>query len=180
VTTASTTQIYAIDPAHTSAEFVVRHFMISRVRGRFTKISGSIEAENGGRTPTSVQATIETASVSTGEPQRDAHLRSADFFDAETHTTIEFKSTKVVADGDEFDVHGDLTIHGATLPIVLKATFEGASTDPWGNQRVGYEAHGKLSRKDFGLTYNQALETGGVAIGDDVKIELVVEAVAQK
>lgn len=181
VTTASTTsQVFAIDASHTTAEFVVRHMMIAKVRGRFTALAGTIEAANGGRTPTSIVATIETKSVATGVDQRDDHLRSGDFFEAETYPTIEFKSTKIVADGEAFDVHGDLTIHGTTLPVVLKTTFEGASTDPWGNQRIGYEATAKISRKDFGLVWNTALETGGVAVADDVKIELSVEAVAQK
>jgi polyisoprenoid-binding protein YceI len=182
VTTSSTTtsQVFAIDASHTSAEFVVRHMMIAKVRGRFTALAGTIEAVDGGRTPTSIRATIETKSVATGVDQRDDHLKSPDFFEAATYPTIEFASTKIVADGDAFDVHGDLTIHGKTLPVVLKATFEGASTDPWGNQRVGYEATAKISRKEFGLVWNQALETGGVAVGDEVKIELSVEGVAQK
>lgn len=181
MTTASTTtQVFAIDASHTSAEFIVRHMMIAKVRGRFTALAGTIEATDAGRRPTSIRATIETKSVATGVDQRDDHLRSADFFEAETYPTIEFKSTKIVPDGEAFDVHGDLTIHGTTLPVILKATFEGASTDPYGNERIGYEATAKISRKDFGLVYNAALETGGVAVGDEVKIELSVEAIVQK
>ncbi len=180
MTTASATQVFSIDASHTSAEFVVRHMMIAKVRGRFTALAGTIEATDGGRVPTAVRATIETGSVATGEPQRDGHLKSPDFFDVGTYPKIEFASTKIVPTGEGFDVHGALTIRDTTLPIVLQATFEGSSTDPYGNERIGYEAHGKINRKDFGLIYNATLETGGVAIGDEVKIELSVEGIAQK
>ncbi len=180
MTTASTTRLFSIDPAHTSAEFVVRHMMIAKVRGRFTALAGSIEATDGGRVPTAVRATIETGSIATGDAQRDGHLKSGDFFDVEKHPKIEFASTKIVPAGEGFEVHGDLTIRDVTLPVVLQATYEGSSTDPYGNERVGYEAHGKISRKEFGLLYNATLETGGVAIGDEVKIELSVEGIAQK
>ncbi len=180
MTTASTTQVFTIDASHTGAEFVVRHMMIAKVRGRFTSVSGTIEATDGGSVPVAVRATLETESIATGDPQRDGHLKSPDFFDVATHPKIEFFSTKIVPSGDGFEVHGDLTIRNITLPVVLQATFEGRSTDLHGNERIGYEAHGKISRKEFGLLYNAALETGGVAIGDDVKIELSVEAIAPK
>ncbi|MBD5633702.1 MAG: YceI family protein [Candidatus Eremiobacteraeota bacterium] len=178
--TTSATHVYAIDPAHSSAEFVVRHLMISKVRGRFTGVAGTIEVGDGGQLPTSIQATLETGSISTSEAQRDGHLKSPDFFHAEKYPQIVFKSTKISGSADGFVVHGDLTISGQTQPVELKATFEGQTIDPWGNQRLGYEAHGKLSRKDFGLVWNQTLETGGVAVSDEVKIELSIEAVAQK
>lgn len=180
VTTASTAQTYVIDEKHTSAEFVARHMMIAKVRGRFTGLTGTIETQDGGQIPTAVHATIDVASIATGEPQRDGHLKSPDFFDVETYPKIEFQSTKIVKIAEGFELHGNLTIRDTTLPVVLNATFEGSSQDPWGNMRVGYEAHGKISRKDFGLVWNQALETGGVAIGDEIKIELSVEGVAQK
>ena len=179
MSTTTTVQTYAIDPSHTNAEFVVRHMMIAKVRGRFAALAGTIEVPEGSDVPTSIQATIELESLTTSEAQRDAHLKSPDFFDAATHPQIHFRSTSIKPDGDELAVAGDLTIRGTTLPIVLKTTFEGRTTDPWGNRRVGYEAHAKISRKDFGLTWNQALEAGGVAVGDEVKIELAVEAVAQ-
>jgi polyisoprenoid-binding protein YceI len=179
VSTATTVQTYAIDPSHTNAEFVVRHMMIAKVRGRFAALAGTIDVPEGSDVPTSIQATIELESLTTSEAQRDAHLKSPDFFDAATHPQIRFRSTSITPDGDELAVAGDLTIRGTTLPIVLKTTFEGRTTDPWGNRRIGYEAHAKISRKDFGLTWNQALEAGGVAVGDEVKIELAVEAVAQ-
>lgn len=176
----ATAQTYAIDPAHTSAEFVVRHLMIAKVRGRFTGVAGTVDVSEGNDLPTAITATIQTATVSTGEAQRDGHLASPDFFDAAQFANIEFRSTSIAGSGDGFDVQGDLTIHGTTLPVVLKATYEGRTIDPWGNRRIGYEAHAKISRKAFGLTWNQALEAGGVAVGDEVKIELSVEAVATK
>jgi polyisoprenoid-binding protein YceI len=177
---ATATRTYAIDPAHSTIEFVVRHLMIAKVRGRFTGVSGTIALPAEGYVPVSVEATIDTATIVTGEAQRDGHLKSADFFEVETFPAITFKSTQIRETGDGFDLHGELTIHGTTQPVALKATYEGEVTDPWGNARYGYEAHGKISRKDFGLVWNQALEAGGVAVGDEVKIELSIEAVAQK
>jgi polyisoprenoid-binding protein YceI len=180
MTTTSGTQTYAIDPAHSTAEFVVRHLMIAKVRGRFTAVAGTIEVPAGSTVPTAVHATLETSSITTGEPQRDAHLKSADFFDAEKYTQIVFDSTDIVPDGEGFVLHGRLTISGETHPVELKTSYEGETIDPWGNKRLGFEAHGKISRKQFGLTWNQALEAGGVAVGDEVKIELSIEGVAQK
>jgi len=174
------TQQYAIDASHTTAEFVVRHLMITKVRGRFTAVSGTVDLADGATVPTALTATIETASIDTRETQRDEHLKSPDFFDAATYPQITFRSTRIEGSGDSFKVIGDLTIHGVTREVSLDTTFEGRVVDPWGNNRVGYEAHGKISRKDFGLSWNQALEAGGVAVGDEVKIELNVEAIAQK
>ncbi len=179
-TTTLPEQIYAIDPVHSSAEFVVRHLMIAKVRGRFATLAGSISIAPGSHVPTAVSATLETASITTGDPQRDGHLASPDFFDAGTYPQVRFASTRIDGDGDAFELHGHLTMRDKTLPVVLKATYEGESADLWGNRRIGFEAHGKISRKEFGLTWNQALETGGVAIGDDVKIELSVEGIAQQ
>ncbi len=180
MTTATNTLVYAIDPSHSTAEFVVRHLMIAKVRGRFTSLSGTIVVPAGSHVPVSVEATLEVASVATGEPQRDGHLKSPDFFEAEAFPHITFKSTNIVATDDGFDLHGDLTIRDQTKPINLKATYEGETVDPWGNHRLGFEAHAKINRKDFGLGWNQVLEAGGVAIGEEVKIELSVEGVAQK
>jgi len=179
-TSTSTTKIYTIDPAHTTAEFVVRHMMIAKVRGRFTSVKGTIEVPEGGNVPSAIEANVETASIDTREPDRDTHLRSADFFDAEKYGQITFRSTAIDGTDASFTVRGDLTIHGVTRPIKLAATFEGRGTDPWGNERIGYEAHAKISRKDFGLNWNQALEAGGVLVGDEVKIEINAEAIAQK
>lgn len=180
MTTTQTTKTYTIDPAHTTAEFIVRHLMISKVRGRFTSVTGTIDVPEGSTVPVSVDVTIDAASIDTREEQRDAHLKSADFLEAEKFGTITFKSTGFDGSGDAFKVRGDLTIHGVTREVVLDTTFEGRTTDPWGNARIGYEAHTKISRKDHGLAWNQALEAGGVLVGDDVKIELNVEAIAQK
>jgi polyisoprenoid-binding protein YceI len=157
-------------------EFIVRHLMIAKVRGRFTTFVGQVELPAGSDLPSSITATIEAASIDTREEQRDAHLRSADFFDAEKFPQITFKSTRIHGEPDDFTIDGDLSIHGVTHPVKLNGTFEGRATDPWGNLRVGYAAHGKISRKEFGLTWNAALETGGVAVSDEVRIELNVEA----
>ena len=171
-------QTFTIDPAHSSAEFVVRHMMIAKVRGRFAGVAGTISVPAGTRIPDAVTATLQVASISTNEATRDGHLVSADFFDAATYPEITFKSTGITASGEGFTLVGDLTMHGVTKSVTLEGTYEGDSTDPYGNKRVGYEAHGKISRKDFGLVYNAPLETGGVAIGDEVKIELSVEGLA--
>lgn len=180
MTTATKNRLYDLDPAHTTVEFVVRHMMIAKVRGRFTKIAGHFELPDGSDVPTAVEVTIDAASIDTREPQRDAHLASADFIDAATYPQITFRSSHIEGSGDTFRVYGDLTIHGVTRRIVLDTSFEGRASDPYGNQRVGYEAHAKISRKDFGLNWNQTLETGGVIVGDEVKIEISTEAVARK
>ena len=179
MTASAAARTYAIDPAHSSVEFVVRHLMIAKVRGRFTGVTGIVSVSPQGHLPMSIEATIDISTIATGEPQRDGHLKSADFFDAETHPTMRFESTQIAGTSDGFDLQGNLTMHGTTLPIALKATYEGETVDPWGNARYGYEAHGKLNRKDFGLGWNQALEAGGVAVGEEVKIELSIEAVAK-
>jgi polyisoprenoid-binding protein YceI len=165
---------YQIDPAHSSAQFTVRHMMITNVHGGFKKVSGSVvyDAENPANS--SVNAEIDAASINTNEEQRDTHLRSGDFLDVDNFPTITFRSTNVEKSGDdEFKVTGDLTIHGVTRPVVLNV--EGPAPegkDPWGNTRTGATATTKIKRSDFGLTWNAALETGGILVGDDLKIEL--------
>lgn len=169
---------YKIDPAHTSVHFSVRHMMVSNVRGEFTATAGSIVVDPANPANSSVEATIEVASINTRDAQRDTHLKSADFLDLEKFPTITFKSTKVEPHGDGGKLTGDLTIHGVTRPITLEIEGPTAEVkDPWGGLRIGASAHGKLSRKDFGLTWNAALETGGVLVGDEVKITIDVEAV---
>ena len=175
-----TAHAYSIDASHSTVEFVVRHLMIAKVRGRFTRVAGTISLPAGADVPTELDVTIETASIDTHEPQRDGHLKSPDFFDAETYPEIKFRSTSIEGSPDSFKATGDLTIHGVTKSVVLDVTFEGRATDGYGNARIGYEAHAKISRKEFGLTWNQALETGGWAISDEVKVELSVEAIAPK
>jgi polyisoprenoid-binding protein YceI len=170
-------QIYAIDPAHSSVEFVVRHLMISKVRGRFAGVAGTIELEPGSDVPTAVTATIDATSIDTREPQRDAHLKSADFFEVEKYPALEFVSTRIEGAPNDFTIYGNLSMHGITHEIALKAEFEGRGADPWGGQRAGYSASAAINRKDFGLTWNAVLEAGGVAVSDEVRIELNVEAV---
>jgi polyisoprenoid-binding protein YceI len=175
-----TTAVFTIDPIHTSVGFTVRHLMIAKVRGHFTSVSGTIEIPPGTDLPKAIDVNIAGASIDTREPQRDEHLRSPDFLDVATYPTLTLRSTSITGSPNAFKIHGDLTIHGTTRPVVLDATFEGRATDPWGNLRAGYEASTTISRKDFGLTWNQALEAGGVAVGDEVRIEISVEAIAPK
>ena len=168
-----------IDPAHTTVEFSVKHLMISTVRGHFGAVTGTIVLDEQNPLNSSVTAEIDVTSVSTHQEQRDAHLRSADFFDVEKFPAIRFESTSIERDGDHFDVHGNLTIRDVTRAVVLHTTDEGRGGDPWGGQRAGFSATTKVDRRDFGLTWNQALETGGVVVGNDIKITLEVEAVKQ-
>jgi polyisoprenoid-binding protein YceI len=171
------TAIYGLDPAHTTVEFIVRHLMITKVRGRFTAFAGQIELTAGSDLPTSITTTIDAGSIDTREEQRDAHLRSADFFEVEKFPHLTFESTRIHGTPDNFTIDGQLTIRGITRDVKLTGSFEGRANDPWGGVRVGYEAHGTINRKDFGLAWNAALETGGVVVGDEVRIELNVEAV---
>jgi polyisoprenoid-binding protein YceI len=173
---------WQIDPAHTQVEFAVRHLMISTVRGRFSDVSGQLIVPGGDFSKAQLEAAIGVASLDTREPQRDAHLRSADFFDAERFPTIAFKSRAVESDpkrADRYVLVGDLTIHGVTREVRLDVTAEGRGRDPWGNERAGYSISGKINRSDFGLTWNQALETGGVLVGDEVKLAIETELIAK-
>ncbi|MGA2753547.1 MAG: YceI family protein [Terracidiphilus sp.] len=171
-------QTYEIDPTHSSAHFSVRHMMVSNVRGQFTKVSGTIKFDPANPASSSVEATINAASIDTHDPQRDTHLKSGDFFDVETFPTLTFRSKRIESHSGGGKVTGDLTIHGVTREITLDV--EGPTPenkDPWGKYRIGISATTKLSRKDFGLTWNTTLETGGVLVGDEVKITIDVEAV---
>jgi polyisoprenoid-binding protein YceI len=173
------TSTWSIDPVHSVAEFKVKHMMISNVKGQFTGISGVLHLDEADITKSGIEATIDAASLNTGDPQRDGHLKSADFFDAEKFPTLVFKSTHVArtASGD-LTIDGDLSIHGVTR----KTTFavEGPTApgkDPWGNTRIGISATTKINRKDFGLVWNSTLETGGVLVGEDVTITLEIQFV---
>jgi polyisoprenoid-binding protein YceI len=173
------TATWNIDPVHTVAEFKVKHMMISNVKGQFTAVTGVMTVDEADVTKSRVEATIEAASVHTRDAQRDAHLKSADFFDVEKFPTLSFKSTRVTraADG-ELAVAGDLTIHGVTREVVF--ALEGPTPptkDPWGNIRMGLSATTKISRKDYGLTWNAGLETGGLLVGDEVTVTLDAEFV---
>jgi len=173
--------IWNIDPAHTHVAFAVRHLMISTVKGRFTDIKGTVKSHDADPARGEVDIEIGVASIDTREPQRDAHLRSADFFDAERFPEITYKSRRIDGvQGDRFKLVGDLTIHGVTREVTLDVTSEGRARDPWGGERAGFTATTKIKRGDFGLTWNQALETGGVLVGDEVKITLDVELVKQQ
>ncbi|SDS85304.1 YceI family protein [Paraoerskovia marina] len=174
--TGLTAGTHAIDASHSQAAFVVRHAGISKVRGSIAISAGTITVGEDLES-SSVTATLDAASVSTGDEGRDGHLRSADFWDAESNPTWTFTSTSVRADGDDYVIEGDLTINGTTRPVTLETEFSGAATDPFGNPRVGFEASTKISRKDFGLTWNAPLEAGGVLIGDKITITLDVSAI---
>ncbi len=172
---------YQIDPAHSSAQFKVRHLMISNVKGEFHKISGAVTYDPAKPTAATVEANIEVASISTRDAQRDAHLKSPDFFDVEKFPAITFKSKEVTATGsDSFEMVGDLTIHGVTNQVALNVEdLTQEAKDPWGNFRRGATAKTRIQRKDFGMTFNQALETGGFMVGDDVDLTIDVELIRQ-
>lgn len=178
-TTPQTLETYAIDAKHSSAEFIVRHLVITKVRGRFAQLTGTLHVPAGAEIPTDVTAEIDAASIDTREEQRDAHLKSPDFLETAAHPTITFKSTSISGSGASFTITGDLTLHGVTKSIELDATYEGRGKDPWGGSRISYSAETKINRKDYGLTWNQALETGGMMVSDEVKIELNIQAVLQ-
>ena len=169
---------YEIDGAHTQVEFVGRHLMITKVRGRFTDVKGQITiAEN--PEDSHVEVEIGAASVSTGNADRDNHLRSADFFDVDEFPTITFRSTLVRAlPNATWEVVGDLTVHGITRPVTLQVDFDGADVSPAGDERIGFSAATEVNREDFGLTWNMALETGGLLVGKTARIELAVQAIA--
>jgi polyisoprenoid-binding protein YceI len=165
-----------IDPSHTVVGFTARHLMISKVRGRFTSFTGSVTIAEDPLQST-VEATVDLGSVSTGDEARDTHLRSGDFFDVENHPTMTFRSTGIKADGDDYLLTGDLTVAGKTRTVDFELELDGVENDPWGGTRAGFTAEAEISRKDWELTWNVALETGGVLVGDKVKIELDVELV---
>ncbi|HEX7295540.1 MAG TPA: YceI family protein [Pyrinomonadaceae bacterium] len=175
----TTTTTWNIDPVHTHVEFKVRHMMITNVKGQFKSVTGVVTLDENDITRSHVEASIDAASIDTGEPDRDKHLKSADFLDVEKFPTLTFASTRVTRVGSgELEVEGDLTIHGVTRKVTF--SVEGPTPpgkDPWGNMRIGFSATTKINRKDFGLTWNAALETGGILVGDEVTITLDVEAV---
>src|SRR5579863_6231109 len=175
-----TTQ-WRIDPAHSAAHFSVRHLMISNVRGEFTKVTGSAQINPADPAKSTVEVTIEAASLNTREPQRDEHLRSADFFDVANHPKISFQSKRVAPLGAEnFRLSGDLTIRGVTKEVAFDVEGPTASVkDPWGNIRAGVTASAKINRKDFGLVWNALTEAGGVVVGDEVKITIEAELIQQ-
>ena len=170
--------VWNVDTSHSVVGFSARHLMISKVRGRFTDFSGTVTiAED--PLQSIVEANVDLSSVTTGDDQRDAHLKSADFFDIENHPTATFRSTAVAVTGSSGTVDGDLTIKGVSRPVRLQVEYLGHATDPWGNDRAVFSAGGKLNREDWGLTWNMLLETGGLLVSKDITLELEVELIRQ-
>lgn len=175
------TETFIVDKVHSGAEFKIRH-MMSTVGGKFSDFAGTIVADRANPANSSVEFTIQAASIDTATPDRDKHLRSADFFDVEKYPTITFKSTKITPTKtrDTFDVTGDFTMHGVTRRITIPVVFLGIAKDPWGNDRAGFELNTTVNRKDFGINWNKALDQGGYLLQDDVKIAINLEAVKKK
>jgi len=168
---------WKFDTVHSSVNFWVRHLMVSKVHGRFTKWSGSLAFESDAPEQSRVQVEIDAASIDTREPQRDAHLRSADFFEVEKYPTLTFVGTAIERIGDaEYKLTGDLSMHGVTKPVSLDVEYFGRSRHPTMGERIGFSAKGSLHRKDWGLTYNQVLEAGGIALADKIDLQLEIEA----
>lgn len=168
---------WKLDPAHSQVEFSVKHLMISSVKGRISDLEGSISAEESKPESSSVEVVLKAASIDTRVDQRDTHLRSPDFLDVEKFPAITFRSTRLKGTAERFDLTGDLTIRDTTRSVTLNVEFQGRGKDPWGGERLAYSATGKINRRDFGLTWNQALEAGGVVVGDELKISIEAQAV---
>ncbi len=168
---------YVVDPTHSSIGFQAKHMMISKVKGHFDRFNSELDINPEDLSGGSIQFEVEIASINTNNEDRDNHLRSADFFDAETHPTMKFVATDIKKiDDDEYKITGDLSIRGVTKPVTFDAEYNGKGTNPWGVEVVAFEADGKINRKDFGLNWNSALETGGVLVSDDIKIHIEIEA----
>ena len=174
-------QTYVVDRAHSEADFSVRH-MMSKVSGKFDDFSGSVSLDRANPSASSVEFTIKTASINTGNPDRDKHLRTPDFFDAEKNPEIRFKSTAVAPSKTKnvYDVTGDLTMHGVTKRVTLPVEFLGFQKDPWGHERAGFALETKLNRKDYGINWNKALDNGGLYIGDDITVSINLETLPKK
>ena len=176
IATATAVRTFTIDQSHSDVEFQVRH-LLSKVRGRFAQFAGTIEFDADRPEASVVNVTIQSASIDTNEPKRDGHLKSDDFFAVDTFPTLSFVSTAVTSKRDgQYVVEGDLTIRDVTKQVLLPVTFLGAAKDPWGNQKLAFEAEITINRKDFGLNWNAALETGGFLVGDEVKVSLSIQA----
>lgn len=174
-----TLSTWNIDTSHSSIVFAVRHMVFAKVRGRFGSWQGVLRLDIEDLARSEVEVTIDAKSIDTGVTDRDNHLRSPDFFDVEQFPELQFKSTRIESAGkDKYRLHGELTIHGVTKPVSLDVEYGGQAKDPWGNQRVAFAASGSVDRRDFGLSWNQVLEAGGVLVGEKIEIELEVQAVA--
>jgi len=171
---------WAVDPTHSSIDFSIRHMMIAKVKGSFQAFEAEIEANPADLTTAKIKFSIDLTSVDTRNTDRDNHLRSADFFDVDNTPKMTFEANQIIGSGgDNYEVVGDLTLHGVTRSEKFAVAFEGAGKDPWGNEKVGFSATGSINRSDYGLTYNAALETGGILIGDEVKVMIEIEAAKQ-
>ena len=179
--TQARTSTWRLDPAHSSVEFSIKHMMMTTVRGRFKDVQATLTADEEHPEGCCVEARIQVASIDTGTPDRDAHLKGPDFFDAERYPTISFTSTriegKVRSEGDRFRVIGDLRIHDTTLEVELDCVFEGRGNDPWGKERAGFSATGEIDRREWGLRWNQTIETGGILVANRVRLEMEVQFV---
>jgi polyisoprenoid-binding protein YceI len=169
-----------IDASHSGIHFSIRHLVIAKVRGKFTKFSGALELDEADLTKSKVNVEIDVTSIDTAEEKRDGHLKSPDFFDVEKFPKATFKSKSITKNGESYDVTGDFTLHGTTKEITLHSTFEGKGKDPWGGERVAFGAKTTINREEFGLKWNQALEAGGVVVGTKAELEIEVEAVKAK
>jgi polyisoprenoid-binding protein YceI len=168
---------WEIDPSHSSAEFAVRHMMVTTVKGHVSSVEGTINLDEADLTHSSVTVSLDAASIDTGEPKRDGHLRAGDFLDVGQFPRIKFTSTRIEPDRDGYRIVGNLTIRDVTRQMGLAAAFEGRQRDPWGGERAGFTAHGVIDRRDFGLTWNQPLPGAGLLLGNDVRISIELEAV---
>ncbi|HEX7252019.1 MAG TPA: YceI family protein [Thermoanaerobaculia bacterium] len=175
----SAPEVYAIDTAHSEAAFQVRH-LVTKVRGRFKNFSGTIRLDRGRPDHSSVEFSIEAASIDTDVPDRDTHLRSPDFFDVEKFPRLTFTSSRIQPAGDRYDVTGTLTMRGVSKEITLPVTFLGFSKDPWGNEKAGFELETRLNRKDYGMVWNAALDSGGLLLSDEVAVTINLETNREK
>ena len=166
-----------VDASHSSLQFSVRHMVISKVRGAFRSFRGAFELDERDAALSNVDVVIDAASVDTAEPRRDEHLRSSDFLDVGTYPELRYRSRAIERRGDRYQIQGDLTIHGVTRPVTLEAEFQGRGQDPWGGERAAFSAKTSVNREDFGLTWNQLLEAGGVLVGTKIDIDIEVQAI---
>jgi polyisoprenoid-binding protein YceI len=180
MTTTSTTRTYAIDPVHSDISFAIRHLMLTKIRGTFHGLTGTIRLGESGDVPTKIEAEIDVTSVDTQEPKRDGHLQSPDFFNSAEHAKMTFVSTSISGSGPTFTVSGELTLRGVTKSVTLNGTVAGHITDPSGNDRIGWSATTRINRGDFGIIFNQPLATGGVMLGDEVDVTLEIQAIPAK
>jgi polyisoprenoid-binding protein YceI len=168
--------VWKIDPTHTAAEFSVRHLMVTKVRGRFSDVSGSVTIADD-PLQSKVEAVIKTASITTGDETRDNHLRTADFLEVEKYPAMTFTSTEILPKGSEYIVRGDLTLHGVTKPVELTLEFNGVAGDPWGGTRAGFSAETEINRRDYGVDISMPMDGGGVVVGDKIKIQIEAEVI---